>query len=199
MVTIVSNSTQNIGRLMSKEKKTAVAKTLFIPIIMSVLMGVVSVPSAANSLKIGDIAPDFSVKTINGKSVNLSDFTYKNPVYLKFWATWCAYCKVEMPHLQAIYDANGTEIKVLTVNVAMNDSIANINKFYRKNGFDLPTVFDQSGALTSSYGVIGTPYHVLINKQGRIAYRTFLATDELDERIALLSKESSTATVSKPK
>ena len=37
--------------------------------------------------------------------------------------------------------------------------------------------------VTSSYGVVGTPYHVLIDKQGKIAYQTFLATDELDEKI----------------
>ncbi|MCJ8296767.1 MAG: TlpA family protein disulfide reductase [Colwellia sp.] len=177
-------------------KTVTAAKTLFIPAVMSVLMATVSGHSVAASLKIGDTAPYFSVKTINGKSVNLSDFTNNKPVYLKFWATWCTYCKVEMPHLQAIYDENGTEIEVLTVNVAMNDSIANIEKFYQKNGFDLPTVFDQGGALTSSYGVVGTPYHVLIDKQGRIAYRTFLATDELDEKIALLSKESNSVTVS---
>ena len=166
-------------------------------------MTIATVPlmSQAANLAIGDQAPNFTVKTLAGKAVTLSDYINDKPVYLKFWATWCSYCKVEMPHLQAIYDESGEHIEVLTVNVGMNDSIANIERFYTKNGFNLPTVFDQKGALTSSYGVVGTPFHVLIDKQGKIAYQTFLATDELDETIARLSqashpsKISSTATV----
>jgi len=149
-----------------------------------------TVSSQASSLKIGDIAPDFTVKTLNGTIVKLSDYIDKKPVYLKFWATWCSYCKVEMPHLQAIYDESSDHVEVLTVNVGMNDSISNIERYFQKNAFNIPTIFDQKGDLTSSFGVVGTPYHVLIDKQGRINYRTFLATDLLDEKIAAWSQES---------
>jgi len=149
-----------------------------------------AVSSQASSLKIGDMAPDFTVKTLDGVTVNLSDFINKKPVYLKFWATWCSYCKVEMPHLQAIYDESGDHVEVLTVNVGMNDSISNVERYFQKNAFTIPTVFDKKGDLTSSFGVVGTPYHVLIDKQGRIDYRTFLATDLLDEKITTWTKES---------
>jgi len=142
----------------------------------------------AANLTIGDKAPNFQAVTIAGKSVNLADFVNKKPVYLKFWATWCSYCKVEMPHLQAIYNESGEQIEILTINVGMNDSITNIERFFQSEGFNLPTVFDQKGAITSSYGVVGTPYHVLIDKQGNIAYQTFLATDQLDEKIAEFSQ-----------
>jgi len=142
----------------------------------------------AANLTIGDKAPHFQAVTIAGKSVNLADFVNKKPVYLKFWATWCSYCKVEMPHLQAIYDESGEQVEILTINVGMNDSISNIERFFQREGFNLPTVFDQKGAITSRYGVVGTPYHVLIDKQGNIAYQTFLATDQLDEKIAEFSQ-----------
>ncbi len=160
------------------------------PILLLFCLIIFTVSSQASSLKIGDIAPDFTVKTLDGTIVKLSDYIDKKPVYLKFWATWCSYCKVEMPHLQAIYDESGDHVEVLTINVGINDSISNIERYYQKNGFTIPTIFDQKGDLTSSFGVVGTPYHVLIDKQGKIDYRTFLATDLLDEKIAAWSEQS---------
>ncbi|MDP2562662.1 TlpA disulfide reductase family protein [Psychrobium sp. 1_MG-2023] len=158
------------------------------PLIFGGLLGVFSVNLMAKTLDIGDSAPSFSVKTLNGTTVNLSDFKTQKPVYLKFWATWCTYCKVEMPHLQAMYDQYGDDIEILTVNIAMNDSVNNINTFFQQNGLNLPTTFDSDGSLTSAYGVVGTPFHVLIDKQGDIAYRTFLVTDKLDQTIVELAK-----------
>jgi len=166
--------------------KSPTLKSLLLVMAMVILPTI----AQAENLSIGDKAPDFTATTLKGDVVRLSDFVNNKPVYLKFWATWCSYCKVEMPHLQAIFDENGKKIEVLTVNVGMNDSIANIEAFYKKTGISLPTVFDKKGELTSSYGVVGTPYHVLIDKKGKVAYQTFLATDQLDETIALLSQDS---------
>ena len=147
----------------------------------------------AKTLKAGDLAPDFTATTIAGELVNLSELKGKKPVYLKFWATWCSYCKAEFPHLQSIYDQYGDDIEVIAINVGINDSIANIAKLYDENGYQLPTVFDQEGKLTNSFGVIGTPHHILIGRDGKIAYRTFLATDQLDQQIEAWSHQQQLA------
>lgn len=143
------------------------------------------------SLSIGDQAPDFEVTTLAGETFKLSDYKGDKPIYLKFWATWCSYCKVEMPHLQAIHDEYGDAIEVLAVNVGINDSVANIEQFFNNKGFNLPVMIDQQGDLVSDYGIVGTPHHVLIDKEGKIAYRTFLASDTLDSTIEGWVEESS--------
>lgn len=148
--------------------------------IAATLLAVTSPQVLAAAVNVGDTAPDFSVTTLTGEQVTLSEFKGKKPVYLKFWATWCSYCIVEMPHLQDIENRFGDDIEVLAVNVGINDSVANIQKLYQGEGFNLPTTIDQQGTLTSLYGVVGTPNHVLINRDGTVEYRTFLATDELD-------------------
>jgi len=175
-------------KISSKQKQSLNKSPLVKPLVFALSLLTVPLSTMAANLTIGDKAPNFQAVTIAGKSVNLADFVNKKPVYLKFWATWCSYCKVEMPHLQAIYNESGEQIEILTINVGMNDSITNIERFFQSEGFNLPTVFDQKGAITSSYGVVGTPYHVLIDKQGNIAYQTFLATDQLDEKIAEFSQ-----------
>ncbi|SFC79891.1 TlpA family protein disulfide reductase [Pseudoalteromonas denitrificans] len=154
----------------------------------------------AKTLKIGDIAPDFNVTTLSGESISLSELKGKKPIYLKFWATWCSYCKYEFAHLQSIYNEFGEDIQVVAINIGMNDSINNIKKLYDKNNYALPTVFDKKGQLTNSFGVVGTPHHILIDTNGKIAYRTFLSTDHLDNQIKDWSDHSlkqNTATNSK--
>ncbi len=154
---------------------------------------------AAGDVGIGSQAPVFSARTLEGKVFNLADYKGNKPVYLKFWATWCSYCKAEMPHLNSIKERYGDDIQVVTINVAMNDSVANIDHFFQGQGYRIPTIFDTGGELTKRYGVVGTPHHVLIDKEGRIAYRTFLATDQLDQQIKDWSQARRSEAASQPK
>src|SRR5271155_5628159 len=66
------------------------------------------------------VAPDFTLQSLDGKTVRLSDFRGK-PVVLNFWATWCGPCKIEMPwfvDLQRQYGSQGLQI----VGVALDDA-----------------------------------------------------------------------------
>ncbi|ASP38704.1 hypothetical protein CHH28_08425 [Bacterioplanes sanyensis] len=130
----------------------------------------------------GDAAPDFKATTIDGEVFDLSDYRGKQPVYLKFWATWCSYCKAEMPHLKHIREQYD-DLVVMTVNIGLNDSVSNINQLYQQQGYGLPTVFDSDGKLTRLYGVVGTPHSVLIDRHGDIVLRTFQAGDQLDQML----------------
>ena len=150
---------------------------------VSALLLSTAIQASGAPLAIGDNAPDFEVTTLAGKTFRLSDYEGDKPVYLKFWATWCSYCKVEMPHLQSIYNQYGDDVEVLAVNVGINDSVANIEQFFNQAGFNLPVAIDQQGDLVSDYGIVGTPHHVLIDKNGQIVYRTFLISDTLNSTI----------------
>ncbi|MBB1488022.1 TlpA family protein disulfide reductase [Oceanospirillum sediminis] len=159
----------------------------------ALLSGFAIQAQAGQTTRVGDPAPVFSSQTITGQHFNLADYTGKKPVYLKFWATWCSYCKAEMPHLNSIKQQYGDDIEIVTINVGMNDSVAKINHFFQNQGYSLPVIFDHKGELTARYQVIGTPHHILIDKEGRIAYRTFLATDQLDQMIMHWSQLNSSA------
>jgi len=64
-----------------------------------------------------DAKETFSLRNMNNKEINTSDYEGK-VVLVNFWATWCAPCQVEMPHIQKLYtDLNDQGLEVLSISV----------------------------------------------------------------------------------
>lgn len=120
---------------------------------------------------VGDIkgveAPDFSLFTLDGQKVKLSDYRGK-AVLLNFWATWCPPCKVEMPwfvDLQKQYGKDGLVI----LGVAMDDSEpAAIGKFAQELGVNY-TVLLGTDKVSDDYGDVQyLPTTFFIGRNGAI-------------------------------
>ena len=125
-------------------------------------------------LSVGTVAPSFTLKDIDGKSVSLSDFRGKQ-VVLHFWASWCPDCREETPQLKAAQAAAGPS-KVVFVSVSFDRKVEAFEAYVRENALGGVQVFDASGKKES---VVGTSYHVkwipatyLIGPDGRIQLAT---------------------------
>jgi len=126
----------------------------------------------ANSLEpapaAGHPAPDFTLKTPDGQEISLSDFRGQ-PVIINFWATWCSPCRVEMPHLQAAYEAHQKDdLVVLGVNLTVRDNPKAVPDFLAEFGLTFPVVLDESGNVAEMYRVFGQPASVFVDKDGII-------------------------------
>jgi peroxiredoxin/outer membrane lipoprotein-sorting protein len=120
----------------------------------------------------GDIAPDFTAITPDGKKVKLSSLRGKI-VVVDFWATWCGPCQVSMPHLEKVYkQVKAKGVSVLAVCVW--DDKANFDKWVtdKKGIFSFPVVFDPAGrsgvSVATPFGVSGIPSQFVIGKTGKI-------------------------------
>lgn len=72
---------------------------------------------AAEGLKPGLRAPDFTLTDSEGREIKLSDYRGQT-VLLNFWASWCPPCKVEMPYMQDFYEKHQDEdVIILAVNM----------------------------------------------------------------------------------
>ena len=126
-------------------------------------------PRSQPRVSAGDlrIAPDFTLPSLDGKTVHLSDFRGK-AVLLNFWATWCEPCKVEMPwivDLQKQYGPLGLQV----VGVAMDDaSTAEIAKFTAKMGVNYPVVVGQDQVGDAYGGLPFLPTTFYIGRNGKI-------------------------------
>jgi thiol-disulfide isomerase/thioredoxin len=123
--------------------------------------------SFAPHLTQSSLAPDFSLESLDGKTMRLSDFRGK-AVLLNFWATWCGPCKIEMPwfvELQNQYAAQGFQI----VGVAMDDaSKEDIGKFAKDMGVNYPILIGKESVGDQYGGVPALPESFLIGRDGKI-------------------------------
>lgn len=111
-------------------------------------------------------APDFSVMDMNGNMVRLSDFRGK-PVVLNFWATWCYYCRMNMPIYEQITEKY-PQVEFLFVNATdgFQETEANARKFMEDNGYDLPIYFDVTFEAQYRYGASSLPVTFFIDQAG---------------------------------
>ncbi len=116
----------------------------------------------------GHLAPDFTLKTLEGHTVRLSELRGQKVVLINFWATWCPPCRIEMPAMQQIYSeykAKGLEI--LAVNIEP-DAQEEIRDFVKELRLTFPILLDPDMKITRNFRLIGLPVSILIDRQGVI-------------------------------
>lgn len=136
---------------------------------------------------IDELAPAFSLKTLDGKSVSLAGLRGKVAV-LNLWATSCEPCLASLSTMRQARDQvkNDPRVQFLFVNTRDTSPASQVRSFVRK----LPPVgvvpLDPNQALAVAYGIERVPATVIIDAQGRIRYRSpGNATTTADE-IALM-------------
>jgi len=111
-------------------------------------------------------APQFTLPDLNGKQVRLQDFPNK-VLIVDFWATWCAPCREEIPHLNRLYEnyrGKGLEI----IGISMDtDEPANIKKFTRDFRMEYTIVIGNDN-VAQDFGLLGYPTTIIIDRKGNI-------------------------------
>ncbi|HXP17557.1 MAG TPA: TlpA disulfide reductase family protein [Terriglobales bacterium] len=120
----------------------------------------------------GKAAPDFTLHSLEGQTVHLSDFRGKG-VLLNFWATWCQPCKIEMPwfaELQKQYGPQGLQI----VGVAMDDAgPKEISKFAHDLGVNYPILVGEESVGDAYGGLPFLPATFYIGRDGKVLDKVY--------------------------
>ena len=131
-------------------------------------------------------APDFTVTDVDGNSVNLSDFKGK-PVVLNFWATWCYYCKLEMPDFNEAYKEY-PDVQFLMVNATgtNGETVESAKAFIEQEKYEFPIFLDTQHDAIKTYGVSSYSQTIFIDKDGNIASQRIgmLTKDILEQELA---------------
>jgi peroxiredoxin len=115
----------------------------------------------------GKPAPEFALKDVDGREVTLASLRGK-PVLLDFWATWCAPCREEMPHIKTLHDQFKDQ-GLTVVCIDTNETADKAKKYFEENHYSFVNLLD-SADVSAKYGAGGIPRVVLIDKDGVVRY-----------------------------
>ncbi len=116
----------------------------------------------------GFLAPDFTLDTLDGSQITLSDLRGK-VVIVNLWTSWCPPCRAEMPAIENVYQANKEQgLEVLAVNSTFQDSEANAAAFIQEMGLTFPILLDRDGGVSNRYQLRALPTTYFIDRQGVI-------------------------------
>jgi peroxiredoxin len=131
--------------------------------------------------EVGHPAPNFTLPTLAGKTVRLSEFQGKKVVFINFWATWCAPCRLEMPTMEKAYQkykTKGLEILAVSIDAGPKGLVKN---FMGELQLTFPGLFDPEARTLSQYRLFAIPASFLIDKQGIIRFKELGYRDWTDE------------------
>lgn len=157
-------------------------------LVMAVQLGAAAPAGAA---KIGDMAPNFTLKADTGKNLRLSEYRGE-VVMINFWATWCGPCRQEMPVLNELYQRyRSVGFTLLGVNI--DDRSESATRMARRLGVRYPIVFDAAKVVSRLYDINAMPTTVMVDRDGKVRYlhRGYLPGSEkkYQEQIRGLLKE----------
>jgi peroxiredoxin len=143
-------------------------------------------PPDAHELKIGDAAPDFALRGVDGKTYTLADFKDADLLMVIFTSNHCPYCHAMEGRLaKLIADTKGRGLGVVAINPnhpdairidelgysKYNDTFAEMKLYAREQGFTFPYLYDgDQQATAKTYGCLATPHVFLFDRQRKLRY-----------------------------
>lgn len=136
---------------------------------------------------VGYTAPDFSVKDINGQTLQLSAFRGKG-VLLNFWAVNCEPCREEAPTLTQAYNSHKANFSIIGIN--WNDDPKDVKDYINQFKVAFPVTIDGTGDLVTQFHARGQPTNIFIDQNGVISSIVvgMVTPQTLDQQLPKLTK-----------
>lgn len=154
-----------------------------VAVVFASLVGVRAATAQDGGVAVGARAPGAVVRSLDGKSVDLTSLVGHGPALLEFWATWCPNCKELEPRMAAAAKRYGAQVRFVTVAVAINESMERVQRHAAAHPLPGTVVYDADGNAASAYDAPATSYVVVIDRSGRVAYTGVGGTQDLDAAI----------------
>ncbi|MBI2145526.1 TlpA family protein disulfide reductase [Candidatus Woesearchaeota archaeon] len=133
----------------------------------------------------GFTAPNFKIKTIDGKTISLQQLTSERPTLVYFFATWCPYCAKDFKAAKAVYPEYNGRVNFLAIDLDPKESTAVIAAYQKKSGLDDLLFAPANIEVLQDYGISATTTKFAIDRNKTILWRGSGEVDEKTWRIIL--------------
>ncbi len=138
-----------------------------------VLLGVAPAAAAFKYVEVGQKAPDFTLRTLDGREVSLRGELGAKALAVVFWATWSPRSRTMLGDLQELLDERGAQgFRVLAVNVDHEEidpqTLGTIEQW--AEAWSFPVLLDTGLATYYAYGVVATPSLALLDESGTVRF-----------------------------
>ncbi|MCJ7611575.1 MAG: redoxin domain-containing protein, partial [Candidatus Aminicenantes bacterium] len=135
-------------------------------------------------------APAFTLNDLEDGTLSLADFKGKT-VILDFWATWCGPCQASFPGMKGIVEKyrDDPQVKALFINSweRAEDKKKNAADFISANSYPFQVLLDSNDTVIDAYKVDGIPTKFVIDKNGRIRFKSVGYSGSTDTLMAEIS------------
>lgn len=149
------------------------------------------VKEAEQNIVAGKIAPDFSLKSISGKDLNLTSINDKI-IVLDFWGSWCGWCIKGFPKMKDYYSKYKSQMEI--IGIACNDTEEKWKNSVKENNLDWLHVIndrDIDKDVSVMYGIQGYPTKIILDKDKTIVAKFVGESDDFYNKIDELIKNYS--------
>ena len=177
-------------------RRLAIAVTVLCLVATAAGLGGAAAPdilpvAVRNGVKLGEPAPNFQLRDLQGRLVTLSDLHGK-VVLLNFWATWCGPCRVEMPAMEELYRTfSRKDFEILAVSTDAQ-GVSVTRPFQQENHLTFPILHDADYRVGLTYGARSLPRTFMVDRQGVVRHQIFGARDwgasEAQQLVQMLMK-----------
>lgn len=119
--------------------------------------------------KVGDMVPDFTVKMLDGKQIDITSLRGK-VVLVGFWATWCPPCNMEMARVQKEIFDRFSDKDFMFIPISRGETRETVSKWLDKKGYKFNVGLDTDKKIWDKFAANGIPRSYLIGKDGKIVY-----------------------------
>lgn len=142
-------------------------------------------------VQVGDMAPDFLVREVDGDEYRLSDLR-GDVVMLQFTASWCSVCRKEMPYIEKEIWQEMKSQGLKVIGIDRDEPVATVRKFKENMDISYPLALDPGAEIFGLYAEknAGVTRNVIIDREGRIIFLTRLfRMEEFNEMKEVISRE----------
>ncbi len=133
-------------------------------LIMCLILTLSCSPQTVQPARLGDSAPDFCLKDINGDIVILS-YWKNNPIILRFWETDCMFCRADTPVFTAFWEKYKDQGLKMVYISSYYENLKDIRSFVQQYGIDFHVIMDKEGKLAELFSIEQYPQTLTISPE----------------------------------